>query len=133
MRHSHVPSSLFQVAHAAPKSAVRRAHNNSAFFQDCNHGSAAMGIIELGVSQGLSDNDIYKAILAFNSFWFPTNYFETAMYFTVVKHTDWNELDPKMLLGQDYSSITGWMANINIAMSKIPNVLPQQGGGSCGV
>jgi len=30
--------------------------DNSAFFQDCNHGSALLGLLELGASQGLSED-----------------------------------------------------------------------------
>ena len=108
--------------------------NNSTFFQDCNHGSAALALVELGVAQGLSDAEIYKTLLDFNSFWFQQNYLETALYFKVVKNTDWNAVDPKVALSQDYSSISGWEKNVDAVVSKIPGLIPQtQSGGSCGV
>lgn len=108
--------------------------DNSTFFQDCNHGSAALALIELGVSQGLSDNDIYKTALAFNSFWFPQNYLETALYLKRTKGTDWKDVDAKLVLSKDYSSISGWIANIDTLAQKIPDLLPKTaGGGSCGV
>ncbi len=107
--------------------------DNSTFFQDCNHGSAAMALIELGVSQGLTDDEIYKTLLAFNSFWFPQNYTETALYFNVIKNTDWNDVNPRIALSKDYSSISGWVQNVDIPIRKIPGLLPKpQNGGSCG-
>ena len=107
--------------------------DNSSFFQDCNHGSAAMGIIELGVSQGLSDGDIYQTLLAFNSFWFPQNYVETALYFNIVKGVDWKDVDPKIILGKDYSSLSGWTKNVNAPIQKVSGLIPKtQSGASCG-
>ena len=107
--------------------------DNSSFFQDCNHGSAALGIIELGVKQGLSDNEIYKTILDFNSFWFQQEYLETALYFKLVKHMDWKDVDPKLILSKDYSSLSGWNKNVHTAMSKFPGLVPNVPSGStCG-
>ncbi len=107
--------------------------NNSTFFQDCNHGSAALALIELGVAQGLSDQEIYKTVLHFNSFWFPQNYTEMGLYFKAVKHTDWNDVDPELALSKDYSSISGWSQNVDAPIRQIPGLLPaQNGGGSCG-
>ncbi len=108
--------------------------DNSTFFQDCNHGSAALALVELGVAQGLSDADIYKTLLDFNSFWFQQEYVETALYFKVIKNTDWSAIDPKLILTKDYSSISGWSKNVDAVVSKIPGLIPQtQTGGSCGV
>lgn len=53
------------------KATYRPCCNNSTFFQDCNHGSALLGVLELGASQGLSDDELYREALAFNSLWFP--------------------------------------------------------------
>lgn len=115
------------------QSTYRPCCDNSSFFQDCNHGSAAMAIIELGVSQNLSDADIYQTLLAFNSFWFPQNYVETALYFNIVKGVDWKGVDPKTILGKDYSSLSGWTKNVDTPVQKIPGLIPQsQNGASCG-
>lgn len=115
------------------ESTYRPCCDNSSFFQDCNHGSAAMGIIELGVSEGLSDADIDQTLLAFNSFWFPHNYVEIALYFNVVKNTDWKDVDPQVALSKQYSSLSSWMKNIDGPVQKIPGLIPQAGGGgSCG-
>lgn len=130
-----IPLTLAQQARVKliAQNTYRPCCDNSSFFQDCNHGSAAMAIIELGVSQGLSDDEIYKTLLAFNSFWFPQNYTETALYFNVIKNTDWNDVNPRIALSKDYSSITGWIQNVDTPIRKIPGLLPKpQNGGSCG-
>ena len=118
---------------AIAENTYRPCCNNSTFFQDCNHGSAAMALIELGVAQGLPDDEIYKTLLHFNSFWFPQNYVEIGLYFNAIKHTNWDSVDPKLTLSKPYSSVTGWMRNVDVTVSKIPGLLPkQQTGGSCG-
>lgn len=55
--------------------------SNAVSFPDCNHGMAALGYIELGVKSGLSEQQIYKDLLALNSYWFPQTYVEMAAYF----------------------------------------------------
>lgn len=107
--------------------------NNSTFFQDCNHGSALLGLLELGASQGLSEDDLYREALAFNSFWFPQTYIETALYFKAVKNVDWENVDPKVIMGKDYSSITGWSGTVAKKVAELNLVPKQQGGAGCGV
>lgn len=107
--------------------------NNPTFFQDCNHGSALLGLLQLGASQGLSEDELYQEALAFNSFWFPHNYIQTGIYFKAVKNVDWKDVDPKIVMGADYSSISGWYNNVNKEVERL-NLIPQTtGGGSCGV
>ncbi len=109
--------------------------NNSTFFQDCNHGSALLGMLQLGASQGLSEDELWREALAFNSFWFPQTYITNALYFKAIKNTDWENVDPKVATGKDFSSASG---SIRIAaeVAKIPDLIPGQkghgGGGSCG-
>ena len=108
--------------------------DNSTFFQDCNHGSAALGLIQLAVSQGLSDDEIYETLLYFNAFWFPQNYTETALYLQHSENIAWIDVDPKRILSKDYSSISGFMANVHTPAKDIPGLLPEaSGGGSCAV
>ena len=123
-----------QRVRAIAESTFRPCCGNSTFFQDCNHGSAAMGIIALGVSQGLTDEDIFRNVLYFNSFWFSQSYLETALYFKEVKGQDWESVDPKMILSSDYSSGGGWAKNVHAEVAKIPELAPMKVGGSgCGV
>ncbi len=106
--------------------------NNSTFFQDCNHGSALLGLLELGASQGLSEKELWQEALAFNSFWFPSTYLQTAIYFEVVKGVPWEKVDPAVALGKDYSSASGWYRVSSEVQAR--GLMPQvQGGGGCGV
>ncbi len=107
--------------------------NNSTFFQDCNHGSALLGLIELGASQGLTEDELYREALAFNSFWFPDTYIQTALYFKAVKNTDWENVDPRVIMGKDYSSVTGWSGTVAKKVAELKLVPTQQGGAGCGV
>lgn len=102
--------------------------NNTAF-PDCNHGMAALAFIELAVSQGVSEKQIYQDLLALNSFWFPSTYVDMAVYFKQTQNTDWKTVDPKLALSQDYSSAAG-SQRIATAIADTPGI--QSKGGSCG-
>jgi hypothetical protein len=113
------------------QNAYRPCCNNSTFYQDCNHGSALLGLLQLGAAQGLSEEELYREALAFNSFWFPHNYIQTALYFKAVKNTDWDDVDPKTIMGKDYSSASG-ASLVAKKVSELNLVPQQQGGASCG-
>ena len=80
--------------------------DNSTFFQDCNHGSGLLGLLELGASQGLSRKQLAQASLAANSFWFQNHYLTMALYLKAVKGVDWNAVNPEVILSFGYSSAT---------------------------
>ncbi len=105
---------------------------NSTYFPDCNHGAAMLGFIELAVTQGMPKEQIYQKALALNSLWFPQTYAELGVYFRMKKGTPWTQVDPQEVLGQNYSSGSGY-----IAISKqlqAEGLLPKvEGGGGCGV
>ncbi|MDP3973438.1 MAG: hypothetical protein Q8P92_01265 [Candidatus Daviesbacteria bacterium] len=101
---------------------------NSTYFPDCNHGMAALGYIELAVSSELSENQIYKDLLAFNSFWFPQNYVDMAVYFDK-QGTKWKDVDPKLALSSAYSSSQG-AQRIKQSVQSVPGVGGSTGG--CG-
>ena len=117
------------------KSTYRPCCNNSTFFQDCNHGSALLGLLELGASQGLTDDELYAHALAFNSFWFPDYYIRTALFFKVIKKTEWSDVDPRVILGRDYSAGGPWQQNVAARVEKIPGLIPPApgAGAGCGV
>jgi hypothetical protein len=117
------------------KSTYRPCCNNSTFFQDCNHGSALLGVLQLGASQGLSDDEIYREALAFNSFWFPDYYVRTALFFKVVKNTEWPDVDPRVVLGRDYSAGGPWQQNVAAKVEAMPGLIPPApgAGAGCGV
>ncbi|KAB2916398.1 MAG: hypothetical protein F9K29_11695 [Hyphomicrobiaceae bacterium] len=116
-------------------STYRPCCDNSTFFQDCNHGSAALAVIELGVAQGLSDGEIYRTLLAFNAYWFGPTYVETALYFNVLRGMDWSAVDPRRVLSRRYSTASGWHRNVHVHTSKVAGLLPkpEEGGESCGI
>lgn len=102
---------------------------NSAAFPDCNHGMAILGLVELMVDQGFADEEIYKAALAFNSYWFAQTYVDLAYYFQTKENVSWDKVDPKVVLGNQYSSSTGYKA-ITQEIEGAPTL--KRGGSSCG-
>ncbi|MBI4038043.1 hypothetical protein HY387_00095 [Candidatus Daviesbacteria bacterium] len=100
---------------------------NSTYFPDCNHGMAALGYIEWAVYNGLGEDQIYKDLLAFNSYWFPQTYVEMAVYFDK-QGTKWATVNPKLALSADYSSAQG-AQRIQQAVQNVPGIQSQ--GGSC--
>lgn len=101
---------------------------NSTAFPDCNHGMAALGYIQLAVKEGLNEKQIYKDLLAFNSFWFGQNYLEMAAYFNK-QNIKWDKVDAKLALSNDYSSGQG-SQRIKQSIQEIDGF--QIKGGGCG-
>lgn len=102
---------------------------NPTSFPDCNHGMAILGLVELMVDQGFSEEEIYKTSLAFNSYWFPQTYIDLAYYFQTSENKLWKELDAKKLLSAEFSSGPGYQA-IKEKIGEIPGTKSR--GGSCG-
>ena len=67
------------------KSIFRPCCNNSTFFQDCNHGSAMLGLLELGASQGRSEEELYAIALNANSYWYAEKYSRIGLYFEEIE------------------------------------------------
>jgi len=106
--------------------------DNSTFFQDCNHGSALLGLLALGATQGLTEDELYREALAFNAFWFPHNYAHTALYFKAVRSTQWRDVDPREVMSANFSSASGWRANVAGELQR-RGLVPEQGGADCDV
>jgi hypothetical protein len=108
------------------KNIYRPCCNNSTYFPDCNHGMAMLGLLQIMASQGASEVDMYKTALEVNTLWFPSQY-EAIKTFVVSQDVDWNTVDPKTILGADYSSASGYQKVLS-------QIQPQQqkGGASCG-
>lgn len=111
------------------KNIYRPCCGNPTSFPDCNHGMAILGLIELMVKNGYSDADIYKASLAFNSYWFADTYVDLAYYFKTKKGLDWEDVDPKVALSAEYSSAQGYQT-IKEQIGTVPG--STEGGASCG-
>jgi len=110
------------------KNVYRPCCGNSTWFPDCNHGMAALAVIELLVSANIPEDDIYKLVLGFNSFWFPDSYLTTATYFAR-QGTSWDRVDAREALSEKFSSGKG-AGEIARKVGPIP--YRQTSGGSCG-
>lgn len=100
--------------------------DNPTFFQDCNHGSALLGLLELAASQGATQSGLYGLALIANSYWFPDNYAQTAFFFSHFYHASWDRIPPDLILGFDYSSLSGWEKNVNERLAAANITLPGQ-------
>jgi len=106
--------------------------NNSTFHQDCNHGSALLGLLALGASQGLNEAALLREALAFNAFWYPEHYTHIALYFKVVKGVEWRDIEPREVMSAKYSSASGMQANVAREL-QARGLLPGQSGSDCSV
>jgi len=122
------PAQKQKVAEIA-KNVYRPCCGNSTWFPDCNHGMAALALIELMVANNVDEQTIYRKVLGFNSFWFTDSYLYIATYFARLG-TAWDKVDAKLVLGKDFSSATGAQM-----IAKKVGQLPfkrDTGGGACG-
>src|SRR3989344_3919732 len=102
---------------------------NSTAFPDCNHGMAALGLIELMVSQNKSTDEIYKTVLAFNSYWFAQTYLDIAYYFDK-NERDYSKVPAKEILSKTFSSAMGYQViRKKVGTISWPSL---KSGGSCG-
>ncbi|MFV1998576.1 MAG: hypothetical protein ACC641_11265 [Acidiferrobacterales bacterium] len=119
----------------AAENSFRPCCNNSTFFQDCNHGSALLGLYELAASQGAGVDELYAIGSIANSFWYPGKYIEMAYYFQQLENKPWDQVAAKTILDKKYSSISGWQKNVHQPMVEaglLPGSQPK-GGSGCAV
>ena len=122
-----------EIVYKVAQNTFRPCCDNSTFAQDCNHGSALLGALELAVSQGYSKDELYKLALQLNSFWFPQNYIKIAVYLKLVENIDWQNVDPKEIMSAKYSSISGYLQNVEQKLAKLNLPQFQIRGGGCGL
>lgn len=103
--------------------------NNTAF-PDCNHGMAALALVELMVSQNFSNEDIYKTVLAFNSQWFPQTYLDVAYHFAK-NGRDYRSVPASEILSKTFSSASGYQA-IKGQIGVVDWPLLKKSSGGCG-
>lgn len=109
--------------------------DNSTFFQDCNHGSALLGLIELAASQAATIEELYRIALAANTYWFPEQYAKTALYLAIFEGRSWNDVPPDLILDPRFSSLSGWRRNVNERL-RLASFMPrtaQMRQGACAV
>ncbi len=106
---------------------------NSTAFPDCNHGMALLGILELMASQGATEQQMYQAAKYINSFWFPANAYDAALYFKNKEGVDFKNVDSKKFLSKDVFSAYGAQAVKNWLIARGLEQPPPKQGGGCGV
>src|SRR3989344_6028149 len=97
---------------------------NSTHFPDCNHGMAMLGLLELMAGNNVPEEKMYEVALKVNSYWFPQTYLDLATYFKE-QGQEWDEVDPKLVLGTEFSSGQGY-AQIRTKIKSLPT--PAAGG-----
>lgn len=109
------------------KNIYRPCCNNATLFPDCNHGMAMLGLLELMASQGVGEEEMYRAALRVNELWFPDTY-ATIRAYLAGKGVPWENADPKEILGASFSSATGYQK----IQSEVTAPARGGSGGSCG-
>lgn len=98
---------------------------NSALFQDCNHGSAMLGLIELAAADGRNAPEILELAKTANSFWYPQQYVEIALYFDVAEDLAWKRVPAEHALSAEFSSSGGLQRNVRALLAR-KGMLDQQ-------
>jgi hypothetical protein len=115
------------------KAVYRPCCNNPTHFPDCNHGMAMLGLLELMASQNATTDEMLQAAKSANAFWFPQQTLEQAIFFKATQKTKYPNIDAKLIVGQQYSSLSGFQ-NMHQWLSE--NGLLEQttkNGNNCGV
>jgi len=120
-------------AEDAAKAVYRPCCDNPTHFPDCNHGMAMLGLLELMASQGASIDQMLESAKYVNAFWYPQQTLEQAAYFQKAEGKAFKDVDPRTLLGAQFSSGSGFNALHQFLAEK--DWLPEasSSGGSCGV
>lgn len=95
----------------ASKNVYRPCCDNSAYFPDCNHGMAMLGLLEFLASRGASETEMYNEALKANSLWFPDMYGNIGTYLSQ-KGTDIRSVSAEKILSAEFSSASGYQAVI---------------------
>ncbi len=102
--------------------------DNPVYFPDCNHGMAMLGLLELMASQNVPEEEMWRVALRVNSYWFPDTYRTIAQYLSE-QNIRWEDADPRVILGRDYSSATGYQA----ILRRVQAPQEEHGGAGCNV
>ena len=117
-----------QMVEEVSKNIYRPCCDNATYFPDCNHGMAMLGLLQLAASQGVSKEEMYKTALQVNAYWFPDTYLTIAQ-FLGERGVEWEKAAPQEILGQGYSSGSGYRE----ILSQVSAPVQKSSGGGCGV
>jgi hypothetical protein len=107
---------------------------NSAFFQDCNHGSAMLGLMELAAAGRRGPAEILELAKAANGFWYPREYVEIALYFDAVEGRRWRDVPADRVLSAEFSSARGLQYSVRGPLAReglLPGEPTDRGGSGC--
>ncbi len=105
--------------------------NNPTSFPDCNHGAALLALLELGASQGMGKDELYKLALQANTLWFPQQYLATATYLKSQGKDYWSSA--KEIMSFKYSSVSGWINNVYKPLQEQGGLPQARGAAACGI
>jgi hypothetical protein len=108
------------------KNIYRPCCGNPAYFPDCNHGMAMLGLMEFLASRGANESEMYSEALKYNSLWFPDTY-ENINVYLARKGIDPGSVPPERILSAEFSSASGYQAVVAALKPE------QNNGASCGV
>lgn len=107
--------------------------NNSTAFPDCNHGMALLSVLQLMSANGATEKQMFEAAKYYNAFWFPSNYYDLALYFKNKEGKKFSQVPAQTILNKEFSSSSGWQVAKQWLVNKGIVEAPPKAGGSCGV
>lgn len=107
--------------------------DNPTSFPDCNHGMAMLGLLELMAAQGASVDELLEAAKMVNSFWFPSQAQELALYHRAQSTGDYGSINARQAVGVEQFSSSGFSQVHNWLAANGMLQTPGGGGNSCGV
>lgn len=121
----------------AAEQTFRPCCNNSTFFQDCNHGSAMLGLFELAAAQGFSRDDLLTLAKQANGYWYPQQYVEMALWYDLGQGKSWPEVPAAETVSFQMASASGWRKVVHADLIRRGYIPAQRenagGGGGCAV
>ncbi|MBI1999499.1 MAG: hypothetical protein HYS74_02530 [Parcubacteria group bacterium] len=92
--------------------------NNPTLFPDCNHGMAMLGLLELLIAGGATEDELYAYALAANALWFPDVY-DMLLAYAKQAADHGTILTARDLVGREYASADG-VARVREKLSSVP-------------
>ena len=92
-----------------------------------------LGLLELMASQGATTDEMYEAAKYINAFWYPQQTLEQAVLFKAAKTLDFDQVQPREIVGAGYSSASGFQAVHKLLADNGLLRPSSSGGNSCGV
>jgi hypothetical protein len=90
------------------KEIYRPCNDASSLSPDNKYSVAMFGLLEYMVSQNVSSDTIFTTAKQVNAFWFPKQTLEQAIFFVATQLKDYNNVDSRLIVGQEYFSATGF-------------------------